>query len=78
MTRFVDLPPWAKDAVHTSVDIHFDWKDRLKILFGWRVTLNVDTPTENVCGRTESASEVHVWRPSRRKSFGVVAGEERP
>jgi len=70
--RFGDLPAWAKDAIHATVDIHFDWRDRVKILLGWRVTLNVDTPTENVCGRAESVSEVSVWRPSHRKSVGMV------
>lgn len=57
------LPDWATDAVHTFIDIHFDWKDRLKILLGWRVTVAVKTPTQHAVGRAESETTVSVWRP---------------
>lgn len=33
------LPPGAVDAIHSTIDLHFGFLDRLRILFGWRVTL---------------------------------------
>jgi hypothetical protein len=64
MRPFADkLPDWAKDAMFSSIDIHFGFIDRLKILFGWRVTLDVSTATqEEIIGKLETRSEVRVWR----------------
>jgi hypothetical protein len=56
------LPEWAKDAVVVHVDVFLDWKDRLKVLFGCRLTVKSYTFTENLPGRTETVSEVNVWR----------------
>lgn len=68
-----DLPPWAKDVIHTDVDIHFDFVDRLRILFGAKVHLRVRTDCEHAPGRVESESIVSVARLRRQKlQLGTV------
>lgn len=64
MRPFADkLPDWAKDATFSSIDIHFGFIDRLKVLFGWRVTLDVSTASAiELTGKLETQSSVNVWR----------------
>lgn len=76
MRPFADkLPDWAKDATFSSIYIHFGFVDRVKILFGWSVTLDVSTATqEEIVGKLETASDVRVWRlPIFRKTLGGYA-----
>lgn len=69
-----DLPEWAKDRLTTHVDIHFDWKDRLKILFGPTVFVTVKVDTENLVGRNEGQSRISVGRifPSKDRPMYAV------
>lgn len=81
MRPFADkLPEWAKDCTFSSIDIHFGFADRLKILFGWHVTLDVSTATEAVLsGKLQTKSEVRVWRlPIFRKRIAGYAEIETP
>lgn len=65
---FIDgLPEGFKDCLHTSTGIHFDWKDRLRILFGAKVALKCRTYCENIPGKVYSESEVNVGFPRRVK-----------
>lgn len=59
------FPDWAKDGVTTRTTLHFNWADRLRILFGFAVELDCFTATENTVGRTESKSCLRVFNPRR-------------
>jgi hypothetical protein len=67
------LPEWAQDEITVRVGLFFSWKDRLKILLGWRIELSAFTLCENKPGRVESTSEVRVWRHKPMpKGWGAV------
>ena len=77
---FMDLPEWAKDAVHLDSEIHFDLRDRLKMLIGWRPLVKFAIATEIAPGRTDPyASRVLMLRPSwwpfKPKFVGYMAVE---
>lgn len=36
------------DAVITNTEVSFGFLDRIKVLFGWNVSLRVVTPTNNI------------------------------
>jgi hypothetical protein len=70
MTEFEKLthlrhcsPLWAKDGLTTWTRIQFSWRDRLRILFGGPVEVEVFTATEGELGRTETASCCRVHSP---------------
>lgn len=75
----IDLEPWAKDAIYVHTDIHFDWRDRLRILFGWPVHVRSMTLCEEKPGRVQSVADVNIERifRIRRKPICFVA-EEKP
>lgn len=54
------LPEWAEDRLHTDVDVHFDWADRLRLLVTGRCSVKVEVTVEHKPGRMESASRVNV------------------
>jgi hypothetical protein len=59
-----DYPHLAPGGMTTEVRIHFDWKDRLRLLFtGWAmVATRLKTP-QIVDGQVISTSSVSVLRP---------------
>jgi hypothetical protein len=48
-----------QDCIHTNVQVYLNWKDRLKVLLGKTLHVDVRIHTENIPGRCESES--HVW-----------------
>lgn len=69
------LPDWAKDATFSDIDVHFGFGDRLKVFFGWNVTVQVSTATQHeIHGKLETQSAVNVWRLPifRRPATGCV------
>ncbi len=73
------MPGWAKDQVRTDVQIMLCFKDKLKVLFGAPLSVEVYTSTENEVGRAESQSKVHVGRLIRlRKGRGGYSLAESP
>lgn len=58
-----DLPPDVKDRICTHVGVRLGWRDRLKVLFGWELELEVRTNTENVVGYARSFTDIHFFRP---------------
>jgi hypothetical protein len=67
----IELPEGFEDAVNTNVDIHFDWRDRLKVLIGYTVTVKTETFCQHSPGLVRADSMVIVWKPKRR---GVAQG----
>lgn len=61
MQQFFDLPEWAKDALHVESDVHLDWRERLKVLFGAVVHVHTTTFCGNMPGRAESKAQVNVY-----------------
>jgi len=47
-----DLPEGFKDALYCNTTIQFGWRDKIKILFGYKVELRTVTYTENEPGKT--------------------------
>ena len=73
------LPEWAKDAIHTDVEVVMDWRDRLRVLFGARVLVRVRTDCEHAPGRVESETRVNTFFPHKTKmELGVTVGEISP
>jgi hypothetical protein len=69
------LPEGCKDGLYVETRIMFDWRDRLKILFGAKVELRTQTFTENVVGaRINGENRLRVWLRERRlpKGWGYV------
>lgn len=62
------LPEGYADCLHTKTEIVFDWKDRLRILFGAKVSLKCRTYCENIPGKVYSESSANVWIMRRRSS----------
>lgn len=85
-----ELPEWAKDAVYLDQDVHFDLKDRLKILFGWTPSFHNGIATEERPGRTQPFTGRIVmlppsWWPWKPQPMGYMeagggeqASEEAP
>lgn len=71
MLYTIGRPARFADSVVTHTQIKLSLLDRLKVLFGWHLTLDCRTWTENVVGEAESVSEVIVWR-ARRRTIGAV------
>lgn len=72
------MPEWAKDQIHTSIEIMLSFKDRLRVIFGATIFLSVYISTENEVGRTESQSKAHAGRLFRlRKEHGAYSPKER-
>ncbi len=62
MSYTFKLPEPYRDVIYCNTELHFSWKDRLKILFGSVPTVRVETFVENPPGRLESKSSVLVPR----------------
>lgn len=79
-------PAWARDEIFTTVEVHFDWTDRLLILLGRTVTVSVKTVVANPPGRCWSLSSVWAhricwpWqkRPGGYSPAGVVEARPKP
>lgn len=80
--RLPERPDWAKDQIKNDVQIFLGWRDRLKILFGFSIDVDVFTNCENVPGRVEAIVGIAVRRPlwwPRRNRLGYGFVEvERP
>jgi len=78
-TNLVELPNGYRDALHVDTTIIFDWKDRLRILFGWNFVCHTATLCENHPGKNEHwprYSHIHVIKPGwwpRKKVVGYYA-----
>ncbi len=71
------MPGWAKDQIHTSVEIVLSFKDKLRVLFGAPLFVEVYTSTENEVGRAKSRSKAHAGRLFRlRKGRGAYSLKE--
>lgn len=57
-----ELPEPYEDAVCNDIEIHFDWRDRLKVLLGGTVHVDVRTLVEHRPGKMETATRVNVVR----------------
>lgn len=58
------LPEGFKDALYVETQIFFDWKDRLRILFGYKVELRTQTFCEHAPGKTKPGdNRLLVYRP---------------
>lgn len=51
-----------KFGIMTHVDLILGWRDRLRLLFGWCLTIKVFTRTAFRPGCSESQLDVLVWR----------------
>lgn len=67
-----ELPEWAQDAIHVNTEVRFGFVDRLKILFGYRMSLDAMVSTAAMPGRTETVTELRVWRPYWQRQVGMV------
>ena len=67
---------WNADEVVSNVDVNFGWMDRLRILVGRTAWIQVRVKTENIVGRTESESTVHVLPIFPRRKMGVAVSKE--
>lgn len=56
MTHTVLTEPSFADGLHTTTEIHLDWRDRLRVLWHGRIEARVATRTEFPIGRTQ-----HDW-----------------
>ncbi|HKS27786.1 MAG TPA: hypothetical protein VJS44_08200 [Pyrinomonadaceae bacterium] len=75
------LPEGFKDALYCETYIKFDWRDRLKILFGAKVELRTQTFTENQVGKTlNGENRLRVWirEPRLPKGWGYVEASSEP
>jgi glyoxylase-like metal-dependent hydrolase (beta-lactamase superfamily II) len=68
---------WAQDEVITFVEVHLDWRDRVKALLGRTVHVDVHVSVEHAPGRTAGSSSVWVerfWFPwHRRGGYAEIA-----
>ncbi len=55
-------PGWAKDQILNRVDIFLSFKDRLKVLLGAPLWIDVYNSTENPVGKVEGKSKAYVGR----------------
>lgn len=62
----LDLPDWASDAAHISMETHFSFMDRLRILLTGKLYTRAVVYCENSPGRAETKAEV--W-PGRLRLF---------
>lgn len=69
------LPEGFKDALYVQTRVMFDWRDRIKILFGAKVELTTQTFTEELPGKTANGeNRLRVWlrEPRLPKGWGYV------
>jgi hypothetical protein len=70
------LPIGFRDAIYNDTQIQFGFWDRLKILFGWKVRLDMKTFTEKRQGKLLTESEIRVYRDRKLpKGWGVVESD---
>lgn len=73
-----DLRVWweslSKDTIHTNVTVYFGFFDRLRILLGGKVFVQIKTYCEEMPGRVHSESCVNVAPliPQKQKVYGAV------
>lgn len=68
-------PSWARDEIFSDVTVHFGWTDRLLILIGRPVTVNVRTVVGNPpgpCATTSSAWANRIHWPWQKRPGGYA------
>ncbi len=65
------LPEGFQDEIRTRVCIYLSFLDKLRVLFGWNLTLQVNTLCANVAGLVSTDTQVRVWR-SRKQDMSQV------
>jgi len=71
----LEHPEWAKDCLITYTSIYFDWRHRIRILFGRKVEVRNKIYIEHTMGRTLN-EEVRIgvdplWRGDQRGMCAV-------
>jgi hypothetical protein len=56
------LEDWAEDRIFTGVEIHLDWMDRLRVLCGRPLHVDVKVSCEHAPGRTAGSSRIWIER----------------
>ena len=69
------LPEGFKDAIHVVTDIHLGFIDKMKMLVGYKMTLESTTYCENLPGKCKSESDLRIYRINK-KHIGYVAKEK--
>ena len=71
-----EFPEWAKDGISNRTQVSLSFMDRIRVLFGARLEVDVFTAIENSPGRMETRGCVHVARllPGKQIAF-YAAGE---
>lgn len=75
------LEDWAEDRIYTSVEVRLGWLDRLRVLFGRLLYVDVQVSTEHAPGRTLGTSRAWVarWVPPWERPGGYAGTtDDRP
>ena len=70
-----ELPEGYRDAIYVDADIFLDWRDKIKVLFGYRLTLKHQVFTENKPGACHTNTIVTVWRLRKGRITFVTEAE---
>jgi hypothetical protein len=70
-----DQPAWAKDGLTNRVTVTLSWRDRLRVLLGWKLEVESFTATEGTIGQSQTRSCVRVFHPREIKRFNQLVGE---
>lgn len=70
-----EAPEWAREIIFTRTQINFSKWDRIKILFGAKVTAEGKTFCEYEPGKTQANGDVRVNFP-KRQNPGPPQGQE--
>jgi hypothetical protein len=60
-----EIAPGFRDCIYSHTQIVFSFWDKVKILFGWKVKLDLETFTENRSGNVRSDSRIRVYREGK-------------
>ena len=78
MKFYDELPKPYNDAIYTTVEVHLSFVDKIRVLFGASLTVNVQNLTENQIGKHQGEAETKIGRVFkwRRKPISFVAAKE--
>lgn len=77
--KMIRLPKGYNDGIYVDTDIHLSFWDRVKVLFGWKFSLNSVIYCENQPGKVFSESKVSIWRRWWwKKPVGFIHEEKQP
>lgn len=69
--RLSEKPEWAKDQIKNDVQIFLGWRERLKIMFGFSV--HVDVLTKTMVGITIRGP---LWWPRQNRGYDCIGVKE--